>query len=272
MFTKSSAALLDEALRHLSPEQRAETERQLVAAILQGDLQAFTEEAWPLLERYPLVTGKYWQCLSEYLAAVTEGKIKRLIINIPPRMGKSTLVSVLWPAWEWARDQAKSRWLFCTHSIDLALRDSVRRRNLITSPWYSMFWGDSVQLSSDMNLKQEYASTQGGAMFSTWVGGATGRGADRLVIDDPHTIAGALSDTEREATVNFVKQGLFTRLDQPSQGAIVVVMQRLHENVLTGELLNPSRDADTERLVVKEAKSDPPRTGYEMFTRNLRVW
>lgn len=78
-----------------------------MAAILQDDLQAFTEEAWPLLERHPLTGGKYWEALCEYLTAVSDGENKRLIVNIPPRMGKSTLVSVLWPAWEWARDSAK---------------------------------------------------------------------------------------------------------------------------------------------------------------------
>jgi len=213
----------------------------------------------------------YWSAICEHLMAITLGQIRRLIINVPPRMGKSTLVSVLWPTWQWGRDQARSKWLFVSHACDLSLRDSVRRRNLLCGPWYQCFWGDSVQLASDQNQKQEYASTNGGTMFSTWIGGATGRGADHIVIDDPHALTDAYSPVALENAVNYVRQTIFSRLDQPAKGSIVLIMQRLHENDLTGELLNPSRDPDTERLTLKEAKSDPPATGYEMFTNDLRV-
>jgi hypothetical protein len=273
MFTSSSVALLEEALRSYSPEERAETERRLLAAILTDDLEAFSEEAWRLLEpRHPLAKGPmYWRAMCEYLTAVTTGKIRRLIINVPPRTGKSTLVSIMWPAWTWARDNATSRWLFCSHGEDLAVRHSVRRRDLMASSWYQLLWGDTVQFTSDMNLKHEYASTNKGEMYATWIGGATGRGCDFLVIDDPHRVSTTPSVTELETAVDFVRGSLFTRLDQPQKGAIVLIMQRLHENDLTGELLNPSRDADTERLDIPERKSDPVRSGYEMFTSALRV-
>jgi hypothetical protein len=123
-----------------------------------------------------------------------------------------------------------------------------------------------------MNLKQEYASTNSGEMFSTWIGGATGRGCDRLVIDDPHSAVQALSPVELQNTVEYVRTALFTRLDQPAKGSIVVVMQRLHENDLVGELLQPGRDASTERLDLSGEKVSSPGVDYSMFTNSLRVY
>src|SRR5262249_55869882 len=129
---------------------------------------------------------------------------------------------------------------------------------------------DSVQLSPDQNTKQEYSTTNGGTMFSSWIGGTTGRGADRIVLDDPHALADMYSSTELENAVKFVRGTIFSRLDQPAKGSIVLIMQRLHENDLTGELLNPSRDADTERLdLTKAALQLPAEPDYSMFTSEL---
>jgi predicted phage terminase large subunit-like protein len=196
------------------------------------------EAAWPLLEPVtPLIAGRHLDALCEYLTAVTLGQIRRLIINIMPRIGKSSLVSVLWPTWEWARDQATSRWMFASYAEDLSIRDSVRRRNVIQSEWYRRYWGTDVQLSADVNLKDEYVSTHAGSMFSTWIGGGTGRGGKRLVIDDPHSPKKALSDAERETAVTYIRNVLISRLDNPATDSIVMILQRLHENDAAGELL-----------------------------------
>jgi hypothetical protein len=285
---KSSDEWLRAALRQLRPdevrreleslaaEDRALTERELAKYLLTEDLESFSEEAWRTVNPQDALSKgpRYWQAMCEHLTAVTLGQIRRLIITIPPRTGKSTLVSILWPAWSWARDNASSRWLFCSHGEDLAIRHSVKRRELLASAWFQYLWGAGVQFSSDMNLKCEYSSTNGGEMYSTWIGGSTGRGADVLVIDDPHSLTDAYSPAELEKAVNYCRTTLFTRLNNPGTGAIVIIMQRLHENDLAGELMSPSRDERTERLDVKEQKSDPPaprRTGYEMFTSNLVV-
>lgn len=197
----------------------------------------YVRAAWPLLEPVtPLVTGFYFDAICEHLAAVTLGQIKRLIITIMPRIGKSSLVSVLWPTWEWARDNATSRWIFASYAEQLSVRDSVRRRNVLHSEWYRMNW-PRVQLSADVNLKHEYASTNVGAMFSTWIGGGAGRGGKRLVIDDPHSPKKALSDAERETAVEYIRNVLISRLDNPASDSIVMIMQRLHENDAAGEFL-----------------------------------
>jgi predicted phage terminase large subunit-like protein len=198
----------------------------------------YVRAAWQLLEpTAPLVTGFYFDAICEHLEAVTRGQIKRLIITIMPRIGKSSLVSVLWPTWEWARDNATSRWIFASYAEHLSVRDSVRRRNVLQSEWYRQLWGERVQLAADVNLKHEYASTNAGAMFSTWVGGGAGRGGKRLVLDDPHSPKKALSDAERETAIEYIRNVLISRLDNPLTDSIVMIMQRLHDNDAAGEFL-----------------------------------
>lgn len=218
----------------LEERSRREIERQRYSE----SLTAYARTAWPLLEPVtPLHTGRYFDALCEHLTAVTTGEIKRLIINVMPRIGKSSLVAVLWPTWEWARDGATSRWMFASYAEDLSIRDSVRRRQVMQSEWYRRYWGNEVQFSADVNLKDEYVSTHTGAMFSTWIGGGTGRGGKRLVIDDPHSPKKALSDSERETAIHYIRNVLISRLDNPVTDSIVMILQRLHENDAAGEFL-----------------------------------
>ena len=212
--------------------------RRRAASEYSDSLADYIKSAWSLLEPVtPLIVGRHFDALCEYLTAVTTGQIKRLIINIMPRIGKSSLTSVLWPTWEWSRDNATSRWIFASYAEQLSIRDSVRRRNVMQSEWYRSNWGASVQLSADVNLKHEYASTNAGSMFSTWVGGGAGRGGKRLVIDDPHSPKKALSDVERDTAVTYIRNVLISRLDNPATDSIVMIMQRLHENDAAGEFL-----------------------------------
>jgi predicted phage terminase large subunit-like protein len=216
------------------------------ARALEGNFRAFTEAAWPILEpSTPFIGGRHIDAISEYLTAVTIGQIRRLVVNIPPRMTKSTLGAILWPCWTWASDDASSRWMFCSYSASLSVKHSVDRRTLLTSEWYRRLW-PKVQLAEDQNLKQEFASTNRGHMIATSVGATTtGKGGGILVIDDPHSVEQALSDAEREAGVRYIRQTLMTRLDDPRSGRIVVIMQRLHQLDVTGELL---RDGGWEHL------------------------
>jgi hypothetical protein len=204
--------------------------------LLSNDLEGFCAETWQFIVQTPFSRAKYWSAMCEHLMAVSVGRIRRLIVNVSPRHGKSTPVSVLWPAWEWSRNGATNRWIFCSHSMDLAIRDSVRRRNLLLAPWCQTLWPE-VQLASDMNLKQEYTSISNGAMFSCWVGGSLGRGCNRLVIDDPHGPNDAWSQAKRESAVRFIRKSLFSRLDNPTRDSIVIVHARTYDSHITGELL-----------------------------------
>src|SRR5262245_9999644 len=179
------------------------------AARYSESFREFAVAAWPLIEPVtPLITGRYFDVLCEYLGAVSRGQIRRLIINIMPRIGKSSIVSVLWPTWEWARDSATSRWIFASYAEQLSTRDSVRRRNVMQSEWYRLLFGNRVMISQDVNRKNEYMSTNAGVMYSTWIGGGAGRGGKRLVIDDPHSPKKALSDAERTTAVDYIRNVL----------------------------------------------------------------
>lgn len=201
-------------------------------------LSSFVKQAWPTIEP---ATGLVWNwhidAVLEHMEAVTRGQLKRLIINIPPRTGKSLLVSVMWPVWDWVSSPWR-RFMFVSYSSDLSTKHSVDRRAVIQSDWYRRNWGDRVRLTSDQNVKTEFQNTARGHMIATSVGAtATGKGGDVVVIDDPLNPKQALSDIERENANVFFDQTLMSRLDDQKTGAMVLIMQRLHERDLTGHLL-----------------------------------
>ena len=107
-------------------------------------LHEFVVQAWPLLEpATPFVEGMHVRAVCEHLQAVAQGRLRHLIINIPPGHAKSLLTAVFWPAWVWI-DHPEARWLFSSYREPLATRDSVKCRRLIESDWYQERWGDSV--------------------------------------------------------------------------------------------------------------------------------
>lgn len=202
------------------------------------DLAAFIRGCWEVLEPgTPYMHNWHIDLLAEHLMAVSAGEIKRLIINIPPRHMKSLLVSVIWPAWEWAT-RPESRWIFASYSSSLAIKHSLDRRAVLQSGWYQERWGERVKLTDDQNLKAEFMNTRRGIMLATSVGGTvTGKGGDRIVVDDPLNPEEAFSATKRDTALRFYDQTLSSRLDHPERGAIVVMMQRLHQWDLAGHLI-----------------------------------
>ena len=218
-------------------------------------LPLFINDAWEILEpSNPYLSNWHIDCMSEYLHAVNLGQIKRLIVNIPPRYMKSLQASVLWPTWSWI-DHPSLRWLFASYSSGLSTKHSLDRRQVIQSPWYQERWGHIYQLSGDQNIKTEYMNTRRGHMLATSVGGtATGKGGDIIVVDDPHNPMQAESDALREAAIEFFDRTLTTRLDNKKTGAIIVIMQRLHDMDLTGHLLKQnSMIADLEKNMQEQA-------------------
>jgi hypothetical protein len=240
--SQSFDASLNAELKKLSPEELRAT----AAALLSNSLLDFSRECWSVIEPEPFSMNLCWEVMCDYLEAITLGITNRLLINVPPRHGKSTLVSVIWPCWEWSRDNGKTKWIFCSSSESLSIRDSVKRRNLLQSGFFRFLW-PNVVIADDMNLKGEYSTTNNGSMYSTWIGGALGRGANRLVIDDPHSPADMYSDASRESTVKFIRGSLFSRLDNPARDAIVIAHARVHTDDITGTLLDPDRGDDSPR-------------------------
>ena len=210
------------------------------AQTAQDSLAAYIRQAWHVIEPSTAYLHNWHiDCICDHLQAVSKGQITRLVINIPPRYMKSICVTIMWPTWEWG-PCAKPwlRWLFASYSGELSIKHSVDRRAIIESPWYKRNWGNTVKLASDQNVKSEYLNTRRGVMVATSVGGsATGKGGGRIVVDDPHNPLQAESEAERKRGIEFFDKTLSTRLDDKHSGAIVVVMQRLHDGDLSAHCL-----------------------------------
>ena len=202
-------------------------------------LYKFCECAWKIIEPgVKFVGGWHIEVLCEHLEAVTDGRIRLLLINIPPRTSKSSIVSVMWPCWEWIK-RPYEKYLCASYSGTLSVRDNVKARQIITSPWYQNHWGSIIKLQSDSNQKTRFTNTQNGYRLATSVGGsATGEGGSRIIIDDPHSASDAISDVIRPSQVEWFRLTMSTRLNTPKEDAIIVVMQRLHEEDVSGYILS----------------------------------
>lgn len=233
--------IIDGALVDAKQHQRAE-----LAEKLEKDLYLFLQYMWRYIDPSPFVPGMPIEAVCKHLQWVKEGKIKRLVINIPPRCAKSSTTSVAFPAWTWA--QPKKLWspssgpgvqfLHASYAQQLALRDSVKCRRLIESPIYKALWGHRFKLMGDQNTKTRFDNSERGSRLSTSVGSAlTGEGGDIIVVDDPNAAQEAFSEATIESTIEWWDSALSTRLNNPKTGAFVVIQQRLSEEDLTGHIL-----------------------------------
>ena len=202
-------------------------------------LRVFVEAAWPVLEPPSRRFQANWHidAICEHLEAVSRGQITRLLINIPPGHMKSLCASVLWQAWEWI-DAPWTRWLTASYAAPLSIRDSVRARRVITSPWYRDNFGGVFRLLDDQNQKARFENDRTGYRIATSVGGvATGERGDRVVVDDPHNVHETLSRTQREAALVWWDETMTTRVNDPVKSGQVIIMQRLHARDLSGHVL-----------------------------------
>ncbi|MFI4983945.1 MAG: phage terminase large subunit [Rickettsiales bacterium] len=171
------------------------------------------------------------------LEKINHNKTRRLIINLPPRSMKSIIISVVWPAWILAHDPRK-KIIVASYSQKLSEKFSLDTKLIINSQWYQKAY-PQTKIARGANCKWKFVTTQQGFRFATSVGGTlTGEGADIIIVDDPHTPLQALSTSERERTLNWYDQTLASRLNDKKRGIIVVVMQRLHQDDLSGHLLS----------------------------------
>jgi len=212
--------------------------RPLVARQLNKDFGAFVRAAWPVLHpgtKLSWTTGH--DAICDFLTAVSEKKITRLIINCPPRFAKSSILN-LFLVWLWLHDPTKS-FLACSYEIDLSLNGNADRRRVMESKWFKDLFGDAFQISTDRSQAQEFSTTAGGTMQAASTNSkAQGRGGDLIVCDDPLSGDVAYSESFRNEVNFWFERQLPQRLNNPSESAIVVVMQRLHQNDPSGFLLS----------------------------------
>jgi hypothetical protein len=205
---------------------------------LRKDFRAFIRASWPVVEPTTKYTpGWHIDAIAEKLAECGEGRIQRLVINIPPRHMKSLAVSVFWPVWLWTTHPSM-RFLTASYGDDLATRDALKSRRLIQSGWFRARFAGSFSLTGDQNQKTRYENDHTGYRIATSVGGAaTGEGGDVVIIDDPHKANEVLSDVLRKKVLDWHDEVISTRFNDPSTGIEILIMQRLHELDLTGHLL-----------------------------------
>ncbi len=240
--------------------QRLPSSDEVRASIAQGELREFVQMAWPtLLPGVQYLSNWHIDVICDHLQAASRGEIRRLIINIPPRMMKSLSVSVFWPAWTWL-SQPQTQWLFGSYSLKLALRDAVQMRQVVESIGHASktdgtlmervgyrgllrLLGQDWTIAEDQNQKGEFTNTAGGGRISTSVTATvTGFGGDVIVADDPHNALEGNSEVKREEVLNWWDGAITSRMNQPKKSVRVVIMQRLHEEDLCGHIL--SKDLD----------------------------
>jgi predicted phage terminase large subunit-like protein len=244
--------------------RRVQVMRLLERSICEDSLYEFARRAWPHITRRPFIDNWHIKVICDALEGVAAGKTRRLIINIPPRCMKSYLVDVFFPVWCWIH-RPGTEFMNISHKRALAVRDTVKSRRLITSVWFQSHWGEVFALSSDQNEKMRYENDKGGVRMAQGMdSGITGEGGDIILIDDPHDRKQAHSEAERTRALDTFDEEISTRLNDPDTGAIVIIMQRLHELDLTGHVLAGEEPWDHLMLPMEfePERADPrdPRT------------
>lgn len=211
---------------------KAEVDRRK-AEELKGSLHAFTEHFWQVISPGTEFEDN-WHIgvICTHLEAVYRGTIKNLIINVPPGTSKSTLVSVMFPAWVWANDASK-RFFGASYSEPLSIRDAMLCRDIIQSDDYRKFF-PHVEVKRTDNQKTKYGLTAGGWRMATSVGGrGTGEHPHFKIVDDPHNVKQSESDVQRQEALDWYAGTLSSR-GLILNAATIVIMQRLHQMDLTG--------------------------------------
>src|SRR5689334_11594889 len=182
-----------------------------------------------------LAMNWHLEVIAAKLTAVREGKIRRLIINLPPRHLKSLMASIAFSAWCLGLDPT-AQILCVSYAQELADKLARDCRGIMMSPWYRKVF--ATRLAPHRQAVQEFITTGQGYRLATSTGGVlTGRGADIILIDDPLKPEEALSEAQRNAANDWFVHTLYSRLNDKRSGAIVIIMQRLHEDDLVGHVL-----------------------------------
>jgi hypothetical protein len=213
-----------------------EMESERLKDALEDDLTAFVEKVFTTINPgTPYRDNWHIGVMTTALQKVMRGDIRRLIINVPPRHLKSTVTTIAFPAWVLGHYPHK-RIIAASYGSDLAIAHAQATRTVMQADWYKAVF-PAVSLIGKLTQEELHTSQHGGR-FATSVGGPiTGFGGDIIIVDDPIKPGEAASEAERKKANDWFDSSVLTRLDDPQTGAIIIVMQRLHEDDLTGHLL-----------------------------------
>ncbi|MGB7370801.1 phage terminase large subunit [Erythrobacter sp.] len=238
--------------------------RLLLRNLLRHDLVLFAKKAWPGVE-----WNWHHDAMVHALAGVLEGTTKRLIVNLHPRSGKSNLGNVIFPAFVLGK-KPETNIIGVSYSNELSGKHGRDCRAILESSWYREVFPRTL-LSRSRSAAHDFETTRGGGRLSTSVGGSlTGRGGSIIIMDDVIKPEDANSELARDHLNDWFGSTLSSRLDDKRSGAIILLMQRLHQYDLTGmliemggwEVLSLPVIADTiERVVLPRGKVHTRRAG-----------
>lgn len=211
----------------------------------ESSLYDFYIQAWDIFETVPFIGNWHLQCICEHLEAVQKGEIQDIIFEVPPRMSKSSIINIIYPVWVWLQNP-QEKFITCAHSDSLAVRDAVRSRQIINSPWFTQAWGKDIILKPGSNQKSKYENTENGYRIATSIGGrGIGEGYDTLIVDDPHKPIEINSKAAIQEVTDWWT-GTMTSRRNSSDSRRIVMHQRLAENDLIGYIREESDDAGWE--------------------------
>ena len=218
------------------------------------DLLTFTKTMFEARKGSSLKDNWHQEAICSALERVVIGQCKRLIINIPPRSGKTELAVINFIAWCMG-NFPDSEFIHASYSKRLATNNTFNARAIMQHEAYSEIFGDTV-FRSDSNAKDEFRTDQGGIVYATGADGSiTGYGAGKMrddfggaiIIDDPHKAGEANSDTIRQNVLDWFSTTMESRKNRPDT-PIIIIMQRLHEDDLSGFLLGGGNGEEWEHL------------------------
>lgn len=212
--------------------------RKVLRSLLRANFAAFCEWGWPLVDPDPYQEAPFFSVMARYLEAFAAGKIRKLLINVPPGHSKSIRVSILFPAWVWTR-RPSARFVGTSYAQELAYRDSGKCRDLVLSDQYQEMFPDAfpVGRGGGGTRLQRFTNLQKGYRFACAVSGIMGEGGDFIILDDPHNVKVAESDDVRNEVVRQLNLALPTRV-RSKDGGIVTIMQRLHQKDFAASMLS----------------------------------
>jgi predicted phage terminase large subunit-like protein len=185
-----------------------------------------------------------------------EPKTKDIIINVPFRSTKSLIVTVMFPVWAWIKSP-KLRFITSSYSATLSIELATKSRDIIFSDWFKKRWEDVFHIKKDQNLKERYENNHIGMRRATSVGGTvTGQGGDFLIVDDPLSPQMANSATERDNANEWYRTTFYSRLNQADIGVRIIIMQRVHEDDLSGFLLDRETRLNYKHICIPATNTD----------------
>jgi predicted phage terminase large subunit-like protein len=209
----------------------------LLDAVLRRDFLSFLIRAFPHINGgADLIPNWHMDAIAQQLNRVRNGACKRLLVTLPPRHLKSIMISVAWVAWQLGKNPTLN-FVCVSYSNELSAKHARDCRAIMQAAWYRHLF-PRTSIAASRSAVHDFETTAGGGRLATSVGGTlTGRGGDIIIIDDPIKPDEAMSDTTRDAVNDWFHTTLASRLNDKKNGAIITVMQRLHQYDLAGMLI-----------------------------------